>query len=111
MSLPSWRCSRSSPTATRCTSESLAATPKDVVVDLAAHSLGVSLALQAFVESDLTYQNVHAPYVDPPAWECRDFPGFWDKTFGNMLWQLDSGVGNVTDALKTTGLWDTTLLL
>ena len=59
----------------------------------------------------LTYQNVHAPYVDPPAWECRDFPGFWDNTFGNMLWQLDSGVGNVTDALKTTGLWDTTLLL
>ena len=46
----------------------LAATPKDVVVDLAAHSLGVSLALQAYVESDLTYKHVHETYLYNPAW-------------------------------------------
>ena len=46
----------------------LAATPKDVVVDLAAHSLGVSLSLQAYLESELTYKHVHETYLYNPAW-------------------------------------------
>jgi hypothetical protein len=29
----------------------------------------------------LPFQNVHAPYQLPPAWECGQFPNMWDETF------------------------------
>lgn len=59
----------------------------------------------------LPYQNVHAPYVNPPDWECHQFPKMWDATFANMLNMLDSGIANVTKALKDAGLYDNTLIL
>jgi arylsulfatase I/J len=59
----------------------------------------------------LAYQNVHAPYVNPPAWECHAFPEMWDATFANMLHVLDDGINNVTNAIKVGNLWDNTLLI
>lgn len=56
-------------------------------------------------------QNVHSPYQLPPAWEVQDFPKMWDHTYANMLHMLDAAVGNLTDALKRTGLWDNTLVV
>ena len=45
----------------------LAATPKDMVVDLAAHSLGTSLALQAY-SNKLVYNAIHETYLYSPAY-------------------------------------------
>jgi arylsulfatase A-like enzyme len=59
----------------------------------------------------LTWQAVHAPYDEPPTWEQTPKGGFWDQTFASMLQVLDSGVANVTAALKTRGMWNDTLLL
>ena len=59
----------------------------------------------------LAYQNVHAPYVNPPDWEVHRFPKMWDNVFANMLNMLDSGIGNVTAALKAAGLYDNTLIV
>ena len=46
----------------------LAATPDATVVDLAAHSLGTTLALQAYVNSSSTYNAVHETYLFNPAY-------------------------------------------
>lgn len=46
----------------------LAATPETTVVDLAAHSLGTSLALQAYMHSSDTYHAVHETYLYNPAY-------------------------------------------
>merc|ERR1712190_386592 len=67
----------------------------------------------------LPYQAVHGPYTDTPEWEqvpynprfCGGRPEKDCKTFGDMLHVLDSGIGNVTQALKSKGLWDETLML
>lgn len=60
----------------------------------------------------LPYQNVHAPNQLPPAWEVNNYSQFGaGNTYANMLHMLDSGLANVTAALKGAGLWDTTLLL
>mmetsp|Transcript_33133 Transcript_33133/g.100191 ORF Transcript_33133/g.100191 Transcript_33133/m.100191 type:complete len:713 (-) Transcript_33133:78-2216(-) len=59
----------------------------------------------------LTYQNVHAPYVAPPDWECHQYPEMWNFVFANMVHMLDSGIGNVTAAWKQAGLWDNTLMV
>jgi len=56
-------------------------------------------------------QNVHSPYQLPPSWETKDFPEMWDHTYANMLAMLDMAVGNVTDALKRSGLWQNTLIV
>jgi len=45
----------------------LAATPNNMVVDLAAHSLGTSLALQSY-EDKLIYNAVHETYLYSPAY-------------------------------------------
>ena len=46
----------------------LAATPKEVVVDLAAHSLGTSLALKAYDVDPRIYNAVHETYLYNPAY-------------------------------------------
>lgn len=46
----------------------LAATPKDVVVDLAAHSLGTSLALKAYDTDPRIYNAIHETYLYNPAY-------------------------------------------
>eukprot|EP00656_Telonema_subtile_P000083 TRINITY_DN10035_c0_g1_i2.p1 TRINITY_DN10035_c0_g1~~TRINITY_DN10035_c0_g1_i2.p1 ORF type:complete len:538 (-),score=120.73 TRINITY_DN10035_c0_g1_i2:189-1802(-) len=56
-------------------------------------------------------QNVHSPYTLPPSWETSEYPRMWDHTYSNMLAIMDSAIGNLTDALKTTGLWEDTLIL
>ena len=56
-------------------------------------------------------QNVHSPYTLPPAWEVKEFPQMWDKTYANMLALLDSATANLTLALHRSGLWDDTLIL
>lgn len=58
-------------------------------------------------------QNVHAPFQLPPAWQTRAYPamGAAFHTYANMLALLDESVANLTRALRTSRLWDTTLLL
>ena len=46
----------------------LAATPESVVVDLAAHSLGTSLALASFSNSQRSYDRIHESYLYNPAY-------------------------------------------
>jgi hypothetical protein len=46
----------------------LAATPKDVTVDLAAHSLGTSLALKAYDMDPRIYNAIHETYLYNPAY-------------------------------------------
>ena len=46
----------------------LAATPDDVVIDLAAHSLGTALALQSYSQSSTTYERIHETYLYNPAY-------------------------------------------
>ena len=58
------------------------------------------------------YQGVHSPYVDTPSWEgIAANSTFWDKTFGDMLHVVDSGIGNLTRTLKSLGMWDDALLI
>ena len=59
----------------------------------------------------LPYQNTHAPYQLPPAWEVESFPEMWDHTYANMIHTLDTAVANVTDALVSEGLWAETLFV
>lgn len=60
----------------------------------------------------LTYQGVHAPYVEPPEWEqIPDGTGFWDQTFGSMLQVVDNGIHNVTETLRATGRWQDAFIL
>ena len=63
----------------------------------------------------LPFQNMHAPYQLPPAWEAKTFPA-WNSssqrhTYGNMLHLLDEGVRNVTGAMQKGGLWAKTLVV
>eukprot|EP00041_Stephanoeca_diplocostata_P013943 m.249525 g.249525 ORF g.249525 m.249525 type:complete len:537 (+) comp19525_c0_seq2:91-1701(+) len=73
---------------------------------ISSHNMSESLWLH------LTYQGVHAPYVEPPVWEqIPNETGFWDQTFGSMLKVVDTGIKNVTEALHASGLWEDTLVL
>ena len=54
----------------------------------------------------LTYQSVHGPFEDPPAWEqIPNGSAWWSHTWGSMLNAVDRGIGNLTAALKVTVLW------
>ena len=60
----------------------------------------------------LLFQGVHVPYADVPSWEDLPTPpGMWDRTYSNMLRIVDDGISNVTDALRSSGRWNDTLLL
>lgn len=67
----------------------------------------------------LAYQAVHGPFSDPPEWERVPYnPEFCNhtsnkncETYANMLHVLDSGIRNVTNALKQRNVWDKTLVL
>ena len=63
----------------------------------------------------LAYQATHTPLEVPPSWNVKPVP---DDTKTNarshmnaLVEILDSGVKNVTDALKETGMWENTLLI
>ena len=44
----------------------------------------------------LTYQNVHSPFEEPPAWlQIPNNAKFWDRTYGSMLNAVDSGIGTL----------------
>lgn len=67
----------------------------------------------------LPYQNVHSPNQEPAPWETNEYPA-WSpgrgqestmQIYANMLDMLDSGLGNVTAALKHAGYWNNTLLV
>lgn len=63
----------------------------------------------------LSYQAVHFPNEVPSEYSDRyKNRTDWTKTrqvYGGMLTAADEGVGNVTEALKQTGLWDNTLIV
>ena len=69
---------------------------------------------------DLRYQGVHGPYVNPPAWEQVQNTTANEQICGakyacqiiqSMVSVVDSGIANVTAALKARGFWDNTLLI
>lgn len=61
----------------------------------------------------LCFQAVHAGLQpDPPAWErIPAESAFRSQSYGSMLAVADSGIRNITEALKAHGLWDSTLLV
>eukprot|EP00041_Stephanoeca_diplocostata_P027870 m.777542 g.777542 ORF g.777542 m.777542 type:complete len:669 (+) comp23266_c0_seq2:99-2105(+) len=60
----------------------------------------------------LTYQAVHAPYSSPPPWELVPAATpFRSQVYGSMLAVADAGIGNITAALKASGMWERTLLV
>eukprot|EP00038_Savillea_parva_P011469 m.197762 g.197762 ORF g.197762 m.197762 type:complete len:512 (+) comp20214_c0_seq1:161-1696(+) len=60
----------------------------------------------------LPYQAVHSPYTDSPSWEqVPESAPIWDHTFGDMLYVVDDGIGNVTAELKASGRWANTLAI
>ena len=67
----------------------------------------------------LPYQNVHSPDQSPAPWETHSYPSWSpgrgeEKTmqiYANMLDMLDSGLGNVSAALSSAGMWTNTLLV
>ena len=59
----------------------------------------------------LTYQSVHAPFEQPPAWEQIPKGAWYDDTWGSMLNAADRGIANVTAALRTAGIWENLVLV
>eukprot|EP00935_MAST-01C_sp_MAST-1C-sp1_P000143 g143.t1 len=59
----------------------------------------------------LTYQSVHAPFEDPPAWLQVRKGSYYDNTWASMLNAVDSGLGNITTELKAQGMWSSTFLV
>ena len=61
----------------------------------------------------LCYQAVHGPFTDVPAWEALDPPYLrgGDKVYGDMLSVMDTGIANITQELKQSGLWADTLIV
>jgi arylsulfatase A-like enzyme len=84
----------------------------------------------------LAYQAVHSPYTNPPVWNLTDSSAFCGgicrgchpgnggcapesrncdvsacHVFGDMLSVVDSGVGNVTDSLHSTGRYEGSFIL
>lgn len=69
---------------------------------------------------DLRYQGVHGPYVEPPVWEqvanssSNNFlcgPTYSCQIMESMVSVVDSGIANVTAALKAKGMWNDTLVV
>lgn len=54
----------------------------------------------------LTYQAVHSPFENPPAWLQIKNGTWYDDTWGSMLNAVDSGIGNITAELKAQHMWD-----
>ena len=63
----------------------------------------------------LTYQNVHEPFQSTPYAQDQmsNSTGkpWWSLVWGDMLSAVDKGVGNVTQALKTAGMYEHTLIV
>ena len=60
----------------------------------------------------LAYQGVHGPFQWPPAWEqIGTHPPYHSRVFGSMLGVVDTGLANVTRALRSNGMWANTLLV
>jgi len=68
----------------------------------------------------LAYQAPHAPIMRPPEWylqmyeDAGKFPSFEDQTALNRagtITALDSGVGAVVDALKSSGLYENSVVV
>jgi len=60
----------------------------------------------------LPYQAVHAPISDTPAWEhMPKTTTFWNQHYGDMLYVVDKGIGNLTAAIKRRGMWNDTLMI
>eukprot|EP01121_Diplochlamys_sp_Union-15-3_P018919 TRINITY_DN6999_c0_g1_i1.p1 TRINITY_DN6999_c0_g1~~TRINITY_DN6999_c0_g1_i1.p1 ORF type:complete len:566 (-),score=88.20 TRINITY_DN6999_c0_g1_i1:50-1747(-) len=62
----------------------------------------------------LCFQAVHAPAEVPESYITpynNIIQNLRRRTFAGMLSCLDEGVGNVTNALKSKGMWDNTLLV
>jgi len=59
----------------------------------------------------LAWQEAHTPNQVPEEFESSSISFPLKRTYEGMLHILDSGVGNVTDALKARGMWENTLLV
>ena len=57
----------------------------------------------------LTYQATHGPWEEPPAWEQIPVGSYYDHVYGSMLHVLDSGIGNLTAALREEQMWENTV--
>eukprot|EP01047_Picozoa_sp_COSAG01_P040236 COSAG01_NODE_3372_length_6178_cov_83.041125_4_plen_180_part_00 len=71
---------------------------------------------------DLRYQGVHGPYEEPPLWEqqpngtvdplgFRCGPVSTCQTLRSMVAVVDSGIGNITQALTLKQMWSDTLII
>ncbi|XP_035668426.1 arylsulfatase B-like isoform X1 [Branchiostoma floridae] len=61
----------------------------------------------------LSFQAVHAPLQVPDEYveKYKDVQHILIKKYAAMVTAMDEAVGNVTDALKDSGLWDNTVLI
>ena len=60
----------------------------------------------------LALHNTHGPVEAPEEFESLyKFPFALQNTFDAMVSVVDSTVANVTSALKSTGMWNTTLVI
>ncbi|XP_078681478.1 arylsulfatase B-like isoform X2 [Branchiostoma floridae x Branchiostoma belcheri] len=61
----------------------------------------------------LSFQAVHAPLQVPDVYveRYKNFGSISVQKYAAMVTAMDEAVGNVTDALKVTGLWDNTVLI
>jgi arylsulfatase A-like enzyme len=60
----------------------------------------------------LALHNTHGPVEAPEEFESLyTFPFALQNTFDAMVSVVDSTVANVTSALKSTGMWNTTLVI
>lgn len=58
----------------------------------------------------LAHQAVHTgDHRSPPPWEL--WPQDDKKDYISSLWVLDTGIGNLTTAMKAAGMWETTVFI
>eukprot|EP00730_Choanoeca_flexa_P005232 TRINITY_DN11911_c0_g1_i2.p1 TRINITY_DN11911_c0_g1~~TRINITY_DN11911_c0_g1_i2.p1 ORF type:complete len:521 (+),score=90.40 TRINITY_DN11911_c0_g1_i2:365-1927(+) len=58
----------------------------------------------------MAYQNTHCPYQIPDGYGNQSIDDVNRRIYAAMVELLDSGVKNITDALKAKGMWHDTLL-